>query len=94
MRRWENGKVIGRTLLSPEFQERFDAPYWVIHRAHLHEAMLEMALDLGVTLNFASKIVSYDDSNPSITLEDGSKASADLIVAADGMLYLQKKNCN
>jgi salicylate hydroxylase len=84
MRRWQNGKVIGRTRLDPEFKQEFDAPYWVIHRAHFHEAMHALAVDLGVTVNLASKVVSYDVDKPSISLENGSTVSADLIVAADG----------
>lgn len=84
MRRWENGKVIGRTRLDPEFKEQFDAPYWVIHRAHFHEAMHALAVDLGVTVNLASRVVSYDVERPSITLDNGSVVPTDLIVAADG----------
>lgn len=86
MRRWQNGKVIGRTRLDPEFKAEFDAPYWVIHRAHFHAAMHALAVDLGVTVNLASKIVLYDVERPSITLENGEIVSADLIVAADGKL--------
>lgn len=84
MRRWQNGQVIGRTRLDPEFKREFDAPYWVIHRAHLQEAMHALAVDLGVTVNLASKVVSYDVDGPSLSLKNGSSVSADLIVAADG----------
>ncbi|KAJ5691804.1 hypothetical protein N7462_001227 [Penicillium macrosclerotiorum] len=85
MRRWQTGDVIGRTRLDSQFREQFDAPYWVIHRAHFHEAMHELAMDLGVTVNLASKVVSYDVDTPSITLTDKSTVSADLVVAADGV---------
>ncbi|KAJ5299049.1 hypothetical protein N7476_010606, partial [Penicillium atrosanguineum] len=85
MRRWQNGKVIGRTRLDPDFKREFDAPYWVIHRAHFHEAMHALAVDLGVVVNLASKVVSYDVDGPTVSLENGSTIFADLIVAADGV---------
>ncbi|KAJ5101263.1 hypothetical protein NUU61_003485 [Penicillium alfredii] len=91
MRRWQNGQVIGHTRLYPEFRENFDAPYWVIHRAHFHQAMHDLAVDLGVTVRLASKVVSYDVDEPSITLDDDSKVFADLVVAADGVNSTARK---
>ncbi|KAJ5577538.1 uncharacterized protein N7459_006502 [Penicillium hispanicum] len=85
MRRWEDGKVIGCTRLNPEFREQFDAPYWVIHRAHFHEAMHDLATDLGVVVHLSSRVIAYDAHTPSLTLEDGLHVSADLVVAADGV---------
>lgn len=84
MRRWETGQVIGRTRLHPQFQQQFDAPYWVVHRVHFHQALHSLAVDLGVTVKLASKVFAYDVDAPSITLEDGSTFAADLVVAADG----------
>lgn len=86
MRRWEDGEVIGCTRLFPEFREHFGSPYWVIHRAHFHKAMHELAVDLGVSIELACKVTSYDNHHPSITLENGSTIQADLVIAADGKL--------
>ncbi|KAJ5110554.1 hypothetical protein N7532_001089 [Penicillium argentinense] len=91
MRRWQNGKVIGKTRLYPEFREQFDAPYWVIHRAHLHEAMHRLAVDLGVTVKLVSRVISYDVEVPSLTLESGSTVLADFVVAADGLKSSARK---
>ncbi|KAJ5673977.1 hypothetical protein N7462_009416 [Penicillium macrosclerotiorum] len=84
-RRWESGKVIGLTKLMPNFRELFGAPYYVIHRANFHAALHQRALELGVTVKLASRVVNYDPQGPILTLEDGTFASADLIVAADGV---------
>ena len=84
-RRWESGDVIGLTKLIPNFRETFGAPYYVIHRANFHTALHRRALDLGVTVKLAAKVVKYDPESAEITLADGSSASADLIIAADGM---------
>jgi salicylate hydroxylase len=87
-RRWENGDIIGYTKLIPGFRETFGGPYYVIHRADFHSAFYKRALDLGVRVKLASRVVDYDPQVPRITLEDGQSFEADLIVAADGQLYL------
>ncbi len=83
-RRWENGAPIARTKLVPDFQQRFHAPYHVIHRADFHQALQNRAIELGIPLKLDHKITSYDPDAPSVTLEDGRTIGADLIVAADG----------
>ncbi|KAJ6023687.1 hypothetical protein N7540_004484 [Penicillium herquei] len=90
LRRWQTGKVIGRTKIGYDFRQKFDAPYWVIHRAHFHKAMQDMARVLGVKIEMASKVVSYDTAAPTLTLEDGTVIQADLIVAADGVNSLAR----
>jgi salicylate hydroxylase len=83
-RRWKSGEVIGYTKLVPDFREIFDAPYYVVHRAHFHDALYRRAVELGVIVRTGAKVVDYDLDAPSITLEDGSKHLADLVVAAEG----------
>lgn len=84
-RRWQSGEVIGHTRLVPDFRKNFDAPYYVIHRAHFHDALHRLALDLGVTVKVNSKVAEYDPAQPSLRLESGETYTADLIVAADGL---------
>ncbi|CAI7564177.1 unnamed protein product [Penicillium glandicola] len=84
-RRWQSGSVIGLTKLIPNFREQFGAPYYVIHRANFHSALHKRALDAGVTVKVASRVVGYNVEGPSIALENGETASADLVVAADGV---------
>ena len=86
-RRWENGKVIGLTKLIPQFERDFDAPYYVVHRAHFHNAMYELALKLGVNVKINSKVQKFDEASGSITLENGESYSADLVIASDGKPY-------
>ncbi|KAL1968737.1 hypothetical protein VTN77DRAFT_1563 [Rasamsonia byssochlamydoides] len=91
MRRWQNGKVIGHTRLIPDCRQQYHAPYYVIHRADFHDAMYRLAVDLGVTVKLASRVVAYDVDEPSITLQDGSKVTANLVVAADGVKSTARK---
>lgn len=84
-RRWESGDIIGLTPLIPRFRNLYDAPYYVIHRANFHSALHKRALDLGVTVKVASRVIGYNVEGPNIILENGDPHSADLIVAADGI---------
>lgn len=56
----------------------------MIHRAHLHEALHKLALELGVKVKLASTVVDYDLDAPSLTLENGSVHHGDLVIGADG----------
>ncbi|KAI1627692.1 salicylate hydroxylase [Exophiala viscosa] len=84
-RRWENGKAIGLTKLIPQFERDFDAPYYVVHRAHFHDAMYRLALKLGIDVKINSRVNEYDEASGSITLGNGESYSADLVIASDGL---------
>ncbi|TKA79705.1 hypothetical protein B0A49_01461 [Cryomyces minteri] len=84
-RRWQSGDVIGYTRLVPEFRESFNAPYYVIHRAHFLDALYRLALKLGVKVRVGSKVKDYNPQTPSLILEDGTTHTADLVIAADGV---------
>ncbi|OAG10630.1 FAD/NAD(P)-binding domain-containing protein, partial [Paraphaeosphaeria sporulosa] len=84
-RRWQNGEILSLTKLVPEFEEKFGAPYYVIHRANLQRAMYQLALSLGVRVRVNAGVRSYNDEASSIVLENGETHYADLIVAADGV---------
>ena len=90
-RRWKEGNVIGYTKLIPDFRETFGAPYYVIHRAHFHNALYQLALSLGVEIRVNSKVEDYDIDVPSLTLENGETFVADLIIGADGIKSLARQ---
>ena len=83
-RRWQDGKVIGDTRLNPQFSDWFGAPYYVIHRAHLHDVLHQRAVQLGVPVKLNYKVVKYDLEAGSFSQRDGTTVHADLVVAADG----------
>lgn len=83
-RRWQDGSEIGCTNLVPEHRTIFGAPYYVVHRAHFHDALHQLALKLGARIEINAKVQVYDAEAPSVTLLDGRIFTADLIVAADG----------
>lgn len=83
-RRWENGHSIGYTKLVPDFRESFQGPYYVVHRAAFHNALYQRALQLGVVVKVASRVVEYNEEAASVTLADGTVYSSNLVVAVDG----------
>lgn len=85
-RRWENGEVIGHSALDGVFKENFEAPYYVAHRAHLHDALHQQALRLGVVIKLGCKVAKYHHQG-SVTLCDESVIEGDLVIAADGELF-------
>ncbi|KAH7083976.1 hypothetical protein FB567DRAFT_530353 [Paraphoma chrysanthemicola] len=84
-RRWENGRIIGHTALGQSFRDNFEEPYYVVHRAHFHDALLNRALQLGVKVDLGCRVVQYSESIGSVLLADGTTVSGDLVVAADGI---------
>ena len=90
-RRWQSGRVIGYTKLVPEFRKSFTAPYYVVHRAHFHDALYRRAIELGVNVLINHKIVDYDDTVPAVSLANGKVLKADLVVAADGINSIARK---
>jgi salicylate hydroxylase len=85
-RRWENGNIIGYTSLGKTFVEDFEVPYYVVHRAHFHEAMHQRALELGVAIRLNNRVVQYREQMGSVELANGSIVQGDLVVAVDGRL--------
>jgi salicylate hydroxylase len=67
MRRWQDGGPIGRTKLVPEFRENFGAPYWVVHRAHLQQALVYRAADLGARVVVDSRVAQIDFDEGTVT---------------------------
>lgn len=92
-RRWADGALIGVTDTSPAFTAQYGAPYYVVHRAHLHGALYEQAVALGVRTRLNSKVAAYDAESGAIVLSDGDVFQGDLVVAADGMSSLCSFSC-
>lgn len=81
---WKDGRILGETKITPEFEKRYGAPYIVVHRAEMHEILHRHAVQAGVSVHVASKVTEYDFEGGSIMLESGRTIHADLVVAVDG----------
>ncbi|KAJ9144076.1 Salicylate hydroxylase [Pleurostoma richardsiae] len=90
-RRWQSGEQIGFTDLSPEFAATYGAPYYVVHRAHLHSALFKRATELGVVVHLGCRVNGYNPDTPSVTLADGTIFAGDLVIAADGIKSIARE---
>jgi 2-polyprenyl-6-methoxyphenol hydroxylase-like FAD-dependent oxidoreductase len=79
---WDTGEVL-RELPMPE--DLFGAPYLCMHRGDLHEALLASVPDEIISLR--KKLAGLDERRDAVTLsfEDGTAATADLVIGADGV---------
>ncbi|KAL1963184.1 hypothetical protein VTN77DRAFT_8617 [Rasamsonia byssochlamydoides] len=86
MRR-KDGTRVGHTKI--EVLERaLNRPWWVVHRAHLHEGLVTIARQLGAQIYIDSRIVRVDyENSDEVTVETykGVKYTFDLVVGADGI---------
>jgi salicylate hydroxylase/6-hydroxynicotinate 3-monooxygenase len=79
---WDTGEVL-RELPMPE--DLFGAPYLCMHRGDLHEALVSnLPAEI---IELRKTLVGLDERAGQVTLtfEDGSSASADAVIGADGV---------
>jgi 2-polyprenyl-6-methoxyphenol hydroxylase-like FAD-dependent oxidoreductase len=90
-RDWDSGQV-SNELPMPE--ERYGAPYLCMHRAELHGALASAVPE--ERIHRGKKLQSINQQEDTVRLEfaDGSIASADLVVGADGVHSLVREFLN
>ncbi|MFE1439666.1 FAD-dependent monooxygenase [Streptomyces sp. NPDC058739] len=85
MRRWDDGALLHRTPLGDDCDRRFGAPYYTVHRADLHSALLSLVPPGQVHLGARCVSVTQDADRARLHLSDGTTVTADLVVGADGI---------
>ena len=74
--------------LDSAFEARFGAPFYSFHRADLHSALataLQPLSSVAIKLNARAMRVVEDSSGVELYFENGSRARADVVIAADGV---------
>jgi 6-hydroxynicotinate 3-monooxygenase len=84
-RDWDSGALSNELPLGGEAEAKYGAPYLLMHRGDLHEALVSRVPPDQIALD--KKLVDLDWGGRSVTLRfaDGSKTEADAVVAADGI---------
>ncbi|MEU6219986.1 FAD-dependent monooxygenase [Streptomyces sp. NPDC047022] len=85
VRRWDSGEELARTSLGSACEDMYGTPYYTVHRAELHQLLLEQLPRSIVHLGM--RCVQADDLGDSARLhfDDGSTADADAVIGADGI---------
>lgn len=84
-REWDTGKITNELVLGADVENRYGAPYLLMHRAELHSA-IESVLPAGM-VQFNRKLTGLDQNDREVTLvfADGSHVTADAVIGADGV---------
>ncbi|MDR8398291.1 FAD-dependent monooxygenase [Paraburkholderia sp. USG1] len=84
-RNWDTAKEIFRIPLAHECSRLYNAPFFHIHRADLHQLLTEKLPAGAAQLATACVDVRQSGDTAVARFEDGSEFEADLIVGADGV---------
>ncbi|KAI9705156.1 MAG: hypothetical protein M1820_005303 [Bogoriella megaspora] len=97
VRRYDGSVVLAQEhSFQEKMQERYDAPFWDLHRADLQAALVGRANELGVEIILDSEVIDIDFSAATVTLKGGESVRGDVLLAADGLwsrsrsLFMQK----
>ncbi|KAG9919728.1 FAD/NAD(P)-binding domain-containing protein, partial [Aureobasidium melanogenum] len=83
----------GERLSSMDFEDatkEYGTPFWDFHRADLHKALLDRAVELGASFSINARVVDvrYEEDakdTATVILKSGERLTADLVVGADGI---------
>ncbi|WP_328498615.1 FAD-dependent monooxygenase [Streptomyces sp. NBC_00414] len=84
-RTWSDGTDVCRYRLGREVEDEFGAPYLLLHRADLHQALAAAVPSGSVRLDTTVVGIDQDDTAAHVTTASGERLDADLVVAADGI---------
>jgi salicylate hydroxylase len=76
-------------------EKALNRPWWVVHRAHLHEGLATIAKQQGAQIYIDSRIVNVefkDGDQVTVTTQKGSDYTFDLVVGADGINSIVRKS--
>jgi salicylate hydroxylase len=87
IRRWDSGEIIADHPMGRDgiYEATFGAPYYGVHRVALLQALADRLADEGVNLGRRCVGIDERDSGAELQFADGSTATADLVVGADGV---------
>jgi salicylate hydroxylase len=83
-----DGKVLANLPLGPAIEKRYGAPYWVVHRADLQDALLATArtfAEISIDTGFRVAAAETGDNGVTAIADDGRAVSAAALIGADGL---------
>lgn len=87
-RRFDDGELLHRIPLGEQHEQQHGSPYFQIHRSDLHKALATrvQALDAAaIRVNMRAVALHEQDEQVRVDFADGSQATCDLLVGADGI---------
>jgi len=84
-RAWDDGDRLYYTPLGRRAEAHFGAPYYHAHRADLLDVLLGGLGETGFRLNAHVDSFVQDEDSVTVTLADGTTATGDVLIGADGI---------
>ncbi|TKA67890.1 hypothetical protein B0A49_05472 [Cryomyces minteri] len=85
----DGSQIVSRPPVSREewHEEKFGAPWYVLHRADYHRILVDEAARLGAQMRLGCDVVHTEcsDRSPCVRLSTGEEIVADVVVGADGL---------
>ncbi|MFI9407921.1 FAD-dependent monooxygenase [Nocardia sp. NPDC052316] len=85
IRRWSTGKIIKEVDAGSRLAEIYGAPYYTLHRADLHRALIDAVPDGVIRPGHRCVGVDQDDDGVNLRFADGTDHRADIVIGADGL---------
>ncbi|KAK4957154.1 hypothetical protein LTR10_005112 [Elasticomyces elasticus] len=91
--RRKDGTPVGYTKVQ-RIEKTLGFPWWLVHRHHLHNGLVEVARQQGVEILIDSRVASLEkceDDKVSVTTEKGKHFTFDLVIGADGVQSIVRR---
>ena len=84
-REWDTGVLTNELPGGADMEERFGAPYFLLHRADLHSALVDTVPSEIMSLGCKLEGIDHGYSGITLRFTDGESVEADAVIAADGV---------
>jgi salicylate hydroxylase len=85
IRRWDDGKLLGRHPLADHCERTFGAPYFHFHRAELLEILASALPNDALHLDHRCVGLAQHSERVEVAFSNGAAADADVVIGADGI---------
>ncbi len=85
LRRWQDNRLIARTALGAECEQRFGAPYYTVHRADLHDALAALVSPGSIRLGRQVVAVREAAGHAVLHLAGDEDCRVPMVAGADGI---------
>lgn len=89
-RSWDDGRVLGERPLGGAVEARYGAPFWHVHRADLHAALVSAATSPDgpgrpAVFRLGTEAAGVEAGGTAVVTSGGGRYEGDLVVVADGV---------
>ncbi|KAL2837826.1 hypothetical protein BJX68DRAFT_249489 [Aspergillus pseudodeflectus] len=78
-------KLLGKDTQPGEAASKYGHEAVIGHRGDIHGILAEYVVKVGARLHMNTRVTKYDNTKPSIILEDGTEIVSDAVICADGV---------